>query len=67
MLNLDKRLAKEQSSARLLLQVHDELILECPQDIAGQTADFVKMEMENAVKLSIPLHVSVKTGKSWGA
>ncbi|MDR0495862.1 MAG: DNA polymerase I [Treponema sp.] len=66
MLNLDKRLAAEKSPARLLLQVHDELILECPQDLAAETAALVKAEMEQAVKLSVPLRVSVETGKRWG-
>ncbi|MCL2069437.1 MAG: DNA polymerase I [Treponema sp.] len=64
MLNLDRAL--EQSPARLLLQVHDELILECPQQAAAETAELVKREMENAVKLRIPLRVSVETGKRWG-
>jgi DNA polymerase-1 len=67
MLNLDKRLAAEESPARLLLQVHDELILECPKDAAAATVDMVKAEMEQAVKLSIPLRVSVETGSRWGS
>jgi DNA polymerase-1 len=66
MLNLDRRLAAEHSPARLLLQVHDELILECPKDAATQTAVLVRAEMEQAVSLRIPLRVSVETGKRWG-
>jgi DNA polymerase-1 len=66
MLNLDKRLAAEQSPARLLLQVHDELILECPQKAAAETVKLVPEEMENALRLSIPLRVSVETGNRWG-
>jgi len=66
MLNLDKRLAAEHSPARLLLQVHDELILECPEDAAAQASLLVKNEMEQAVSLRIPLRVSVETGKRWG-
>jgi DNA polymerase-1 len=67
MLNLDKRLATEQSLARLLLQVHDELILECPKEAAVKTAALVKTEMEQAVSLRVPLRVSVETGKRWGS
>jgi DNA polymerase-1 len=67
MLNLDKRLATEQSPARLLLQVHDELILECPKGAVAETVTLVKAEMEQAVKLSIPLRVSVETGNKWGS
>jgi DNA polymerase-1 len=66
MLNLDKRLAAEQSPARLLLQVHDELILECPKNGAKAAAALVKEVMENAVTLRAPLRVSVETGKRWG-
>jgi DNA polymerase-1 len=66
MLNLDKRLAAEQSPARLLLQVHDELILECPKGAAAAAVSLVKAEMEQAVRLRIPLRVSVETGKRWG-
>jgi len=66
MLNLDKALSAAASPARLLLQVHDELILECPRDAAKETTELVKREMENAVKLKIPLRVSVETGKRWG-
>ena len=67
MLNLDARLAAEKSPARLLLQVHDELILECPREAAQAAAALVKDEMEKAVPLSIPLRVSVEIGSRWGA
>ena len=66
MLNLDRRLISERSNARLLLQVHDELILECPKDECGKAAALVKEEMEQAAKLSIPLRVSIETGSRWG-
>jgi DNA polymerase-1 len=66
MLNLDKQLAAENSPARLLLQVHDELILECPKNDAKAAAALVKKVMENAVTLRVPLRVSVETGKRWG-
>ena len=66
MLKLDKALTAAASPARLLLQVHDELILECPKDAAKETCALVRREMEEAVKLAIPLRVSVETGKRWG-
>jgi DNA polymerase-1 len=66
MLNLDRRLDTERSNARLLLQVHDELILECPKDEAQETAKLVKEEMEKAASLSVPLCVSIETGSRWG-
>jgi DNA polymerase-1 len=66
MLKLDKKLEELKSPARLLLQVHDELILECPRDAAEETARLVQYEMENAVQLRVPLRVTVETGKRWG-
>jgi DNA polymerase-1 len=66
MLNLDRALIAADSPARLLLQVHDELILECPKDEAKKAAELVKREMENAVKLTIPLRVGVEIGRRWG-
>jgi DNA polymerase-1 len=66
MLNLDKRLDAERSKARLLLQVHDELILECPKEDAQETAKLVKEEMERAASLSVPLNVNIETGSRWG-
>jgi DNA polymerase-1 len=64
MLKLDKALGGK--AAKLLLQVHDELILEAPRDEAAETAALVREVMENAVTLRIPLRVSVETGKRWG-
>jgi DNA polymerase-1 len=66
MLNLDKKLTTTKNPAKLLLQVHDELILECPKEAAEETAKLVQYEMENAVKLKVPLRVGVETGKRWG-
>ena len=51
--------------ARLILQVHDELICEAPEGAAQTVADILKEEMENAVKLSVPLKADVKIGNSW--
>jgi DNA polymerase-1 len=52
-------------SARLILQVHDELICEVPEEQADIAAQILKEEMENAVSLSVPLKADVKVGKSW--
>ena len=53
------------SEARLILQVHDELICEVPEQYAEKTAQILKEEMENAAELSVPLRADVKIGKSW--
>ena len=55
-------------NAKLLLQVHDELILECDDDEKSilRTEALLRDNMEKAVELSVPLKVSVETGASWG-
>ena len=45
--------------------MHDELIVEAAEDCAQRAAEILKEEMENAVKLSVPLTVDAKIGKSW--
>ena len=68
MLNVSAALEESKSPARLLLQVHDELIFECPDDQAtiDATIALIKDKMENAVKLNVPLRVSIEHGKNWG-
>ena len=68
MLSVSEALAKKKSPARLLLQVHDELIFECPDDqtTIDATIALIKDKMENAVKLNVPLRVSIEYGKNWG-
>jgi len=66
MIKLDKALIASAQPASMLLQVHDELILECKRDAAKTVTELVRSEMENAAKLKIPLRVSVETGKRWG-
>ena len=58
-------LEKEALQARLILQVHDELIVECPAFEAQRVMEIVTREMENAVKLSVPLVAEAKMGESW--
>jgi DNA polymerase-1 len=66
MLAVDKALRTNKSKARMLLQVHDELILEAPEAEAEKDAELVKKMMEGVAKLAAPLRVSVEIGKRWG-
>lgn len=59
------RLKQAGLNSRILLQVHDELVLEVVAGEAAQVADLVKEAMEDAVSLSVPLITDVKTGKNW--
>jgi DNA polymerase-1 len=66
MVNLHAALAKSSLQARLLLQVHDELVLEVPTDELNQTTALVRNIMEKAYTLSIPLHTEARSGSNWG-
>jgi len=66
MLRVDAALRKENLATRMLLQVHDELILESPVHETAQVRELVKREMEAVMELAVPLRVSVESGQSWG-
>ena len=65
MLRVEKALNERFPEAELLLQVHDELIVECPEAMAGQVAELVSREMQDVARLSVPLTAEAKFGKSW--
>ena len=65
MIAVHKRLAAEGMRSRLILQIHDELILECPRNEAEKAASLLKEEMEKAVSLSVPLTVDAHSGENW--
>ncbi|MFW1766067.1 DNA polymerase I [Acinetobacter bereziniae] len=64
MIEVDKILPKDQ--AKLLLQVHDELVFEVDEAVADQVAEQIKDVMQKVVTLSVPLEVEVGQGKNWG-
>ena len=65
MIRVENALNEQYPDAKLLLQVHDELIVECPEGIAQEVAALVSREMENVASLSVPLTAEAKFGKSW--
>ena len=65
MIRVENALNAQYPEAKLLLQVHDELIVECPETIASQVAELVSREMQNVAALSVPLQAEAKYGKSW--
>lgn len=65
MIRVDSRLRAEGLSARLVLQVHDELIVECPESEAEQVRCLLKEEMEGVAALSVPLLAEANVGKTW--
>jgi DNA polymerase-1 len=66
MINVPAALRKAHLSARMLLQVHDELVLECPAGEIDETAALVQQVMEDAYTLKIPLKTDARKGRNWG-
>jgi DNA polymerase I - 3''-5'' exonuclease and polymerase domains len=69
MIKIDNKIEEKNISANLLIQVHDELLLECQEKDVVNVKKQVSYEMENAsepfLKFSIPLTVDIKSGKNW--
>lgn len=65
MIRVDNALVREGLQARLLLQIHDELVFEFPEEEKEALVSLVKNEMENALSLRVPLKVDIGIGKNW--
>ena len=65
MISVSRRLKEEGLQSRLILQVHDELIVEALEEEAERVAVILKEEMQNAADLSVPLEVDANTGSTW--
>ena len=65
MVNVYNELKRRNLKSKLILQVHDELIIQAHKEEADMVVDLVKYIMENSVKLSVPLKVDIKVGDSW--
>jgi DNA polymerase-1 len=65
MIRIAERIEKEKLPLKMVLQVHDELVFECPKSEVEALSMMVKEEMESAMKLSVPLIASVGFGSNW--
>ena len=65
MINIHNKIRENKYKTKMILQIHDELIFEVPKYEIENISKLVKFEMENAVKLSIPLKVDFNWGTSW--
>jgi DNA polymerase I len=65
MIAIFRRLKEEKFASRMLLQVHDELLFEAPQQEIERLTNLVKTEMQNALPLSVPVEVEIGIGKNW--
>ena len=65
MLRLRNRIKREKLPLKMLLQVHDELVFECPAEFAKELSQIIKSEMENALPLSVPIVANAGIGDNW--
>ncbi|MBE5751384.1 MAG: DNA polymerase I, partial [Clostridiales bacterium] len=65
MLGVAQKLKSGNYKAKLVLQVHDELVIDCPKEEVDEVSKLLKTEMENAVSLNVPLTVEVGIGANW--
>jgi DNA polymerase-1 len=65
MIRVDETLRQQQLKTRMLLQVHDEMILEAPENEVETVTQLVRAEMEGAFQMRVPLRVDVETGRNW--
>ena len=65
MIRVYERLKADEPDSKIVMQVHDELIIEAPDERVESVKRIVKEEMENAVSLNVPLTVDVTSGKNW--
>ena len=65
MVKVFRRLKQEQLEARLIMQVHDEMIVECPESEAERVKDLLETEMEGVMELAVPLTAEAHSGKNW--
>ena len=62
---VDSELRKEGLKSRIVLQVHDELLVECPEEEADRVCEILKKKMEDAAKLKVKLIADVNVGRTW--
>jgi DNA polymerase-1 len=65
MINIQRRIEKENLPVKLILQIHDELVFELPKAQAKEHAKWISEEMTGAIKLSVPLKVDITLGPTW--
>jgi DNA polymerase I len=65
MIEIQRIIIEERLESRLILQVHDELVMECPNDERERVAEIVRREMEGAASLKVPLKVDIRSGTNW--
>jgi DNA polymerase-1 len=65
MINIHRRLEQNRLKTRMIIQIHDELVFNVPEEELSQVIPLIRQEMENVMELAVPLKVNIKQGKNW--
>ena len=65
MISIDKEIRKKELKSRMVLQIHDELLFDLPKDELHALVGLARKEMENVLKLDVPIKVDIKKGHNW--
>ena len=65
MINIYKKIKQNKIKTKMIIQIHDELVFELPESEIETAKSIIKSEMENALKLSVPIKVDISIGKNW--
>lgn len=65
MVNIDRALRRENLRAKMVLQIHDELVFDTPRDEVERLKEIVRREMTGAIDFGVPLEVGIGTGANW--
>ncbi len=66
MIDIEKVLKRQHNDCNMLLQIHDSILVECPEPVASRIGDLLKETMEEVYKLPVRLEVDVTIGNNWG-
>jgi len=65
MINIYRKIKQNKIKTKMIIQIHDELVFELPESEIELAKSIIKSEMENALKLSVPIKVDISIGKNW--
>jgi DNA polymerase-1 len=65
MINIQKKIEEQKLKTKMIIQIHDELVFEFPEEEAGKAEHLIRKEMEGVIDISVPLKIDINSGKNW--
>jgi DNA polymerase-1 len=65
MINIQKRIEEQGMETKMVIQIHDELVFEVPEEELREAGNLVRQEMEGVIDISVPLKIDISSGKNW--